>query len=770
MKEAQSMADLRLPLLLAALSCGIGACDAGGRARTSGVNPGPTGPALEVDFALRKDLDLGSGFVGDVLQRDLDGDGFTDLVETNFLPMEVTIALGRPDGTFEPVTVRSTVGHGWRLASGDFDGDLDLDLAVAGHEYKGTGLSALEVFLQGPAAGEFTAPVLTLLSGVDPTDVAVAPQTGLAGAGGPDEIFAALRAQARVARYSVIGGALVETGSLASGNLGAAGGPFSLCLVDLGDDGWLDLVVGEEDVPGLSDRIVEYPRTSASFEPAALVFTPAFRPIVDAAGDVDDNGFDDVAVAQLAGLDALLLTADAGGLTGVVTLDFGGPTSSVLFPDLDLDGFADAIGTELLGSTVQVRRGLAQLSFDDPVYYNVGPVPRAIDTLLVPGDALPDLLCGNAKDLSLLMGLGDAKFRAARGFPIAMGGSDALESGDLDNDGDLDMVIISRNQLSVSFLEGFGDGTFVERVVLPLVPNPEDEPGHLVFADMDQDGDLDVVVSVAASDEVRLYRNPGMVEAFASPPPPDVTEVGGEPMGVAVADFDGDSIPDVAVCNELDGTLELLKNDGTGALTSISTTVLGFLPTGILCMDFDGDTAIDLAVLGENPAGHLVAILQGSGTGTFDLRQSLPLDGPSDSMASGDIDENDLPDLVIGQTDSTQDEVMVLRNQGLFAFSAQRLAVSDGPAAVALADVDRDQHLDLIVGSTPGELTIAFGNGAGSFPSFLPPAPGGLPLPHETLALRYADANGDELPDLLVVSPYTPFVWVGTNVSVVILP
>ncbi len=772
MKEAHSLARSRFTFRAATLALGaLSACDAGGRARTSGVLPPPAGPALQVDFALRKDLQLGSAFLGDVLHDDIDGDGIEDLVETNFLPQEITLALGRPDGTFETVVDRDTVGHPWRLATGDFDGDLDLDIAVAEHEWQGSGASAIEVFLQGPGEAEFSAAATTLLLAADPTDLAVAPLTGLAGDPGPDELFAAVRASREVGRFELLGGlTLVQTGALASGNLGVLGGPFSVCVVDLGADGWSDLVVGEDDVPGLADRIIEYPRTAGGFWPATLVTTPVYEPIVDAAGDADQNGYEDVAVAQLEGNDALLLAGDAAGLSTVVALDFGGPTSSVLFPDLDADGFAEAIGTELYGSTVQVQRGLGPLIFDEPVYYNVGPVPRAIDTILLPGDSIPDLLCGNAQDLSLLMGLGNATFRAARGFPIGMGGANAVESADLDNDGDLDMVVVSRYQFSIAFLEGFGDGTFEERVVLPLMPTSDDEPGHLALADMDQDGDLDVLTSVIASDELRLYRNGGTVDSFASPPPSDVTDVGAAPLGIAAADFDGDAIPDVAVCNSLDGTLQVLKNSGNGSLATLSVEVAGFAPRGILCMDFDGDSALDLALVGENPASNLVAFFAGSGTGLFALGESHPLDGPSDSMATGDLDEDGLADLVVGQTSASQDEIFVLSNQGLLSFTSKRLEIGDGPAAVALADLDLDQHLDVIVGTTPGELQLAFGDGTGAFPTFLPPSRGDLPLPHETLALRYADANGDELPDLLVVSPYTPFAWVGTNVSVAIQP
>ncbi len=748
----------------------LSACDAGGRANTPGFLPPPSGSQLQVDFGLRRDLHLGTAFLGDVLHVDLNGDGIEDLVETNFLPRRITLALGQPDGSFATLLDLATVGHPWRLAIGDFDGDLDIDLAVAEHEWQGSATPAVEVFLQGPSSAEFSTAAKTLLLSADPTDLAAAPITGKAGDPGPDELFVAVRDAQEVARLALDGsGDLVQTGAFTSSNLGQVGGPYSVALVDLGADLLLDVVVGEDEVPGASDRIVQYARTPSGFQPAGLVFSPVFKPIVDAVGDIDQNGYDDVAVAQQEGDEVLLLAADAAGLSSVVPIDFGGGTTSLIFPDLNGDGFAEAVGTTFLGSAVQVRLGTAPMTWDEPVYYSVGPVPRAIDTILLPGDSIPDLLCGNAQDLSLLLGLGGGSFRAARGFPLMLDAS-TVETADLDNDGDLDAVVISRFQQTIAFIEGFGDGTLEMRVVLPLTPTPDDEPGHLGLADMDQDGDLDVLTSVKASDELRLYRNGGSVASFTTPPPGDITPVGSLPLGIAVADFDGDTLPDVTVCNSGDNTLQVLRNAGNGELTTLAVESLPFSPEGIKCMDFDADVDLDAAVLGLDAGGNLLAIMEGDGTGVLGWNESHSLIGPSDSMAIGDLDEDGLPDLVVGQTDSDLNELFIFRSQVGLSFFPERLLIGDGPAAVVVADLDLDQNLDILVGTTPGELRLAFGNGQGGFPTIEPQTAGELPLPHYTLSISYADTNGDELPDLVIVSPYTPFIWVGLNTSVAVQP
>ena len=761
--RALRRAAVPLLLLVALTACH----DSGGSVTIGGGGGGPGGPRLIVDFGLRTDLLLGLAFLGDLRHADLDGDGIEDLVETNFLPQFVTIALGNIDGTFTTIAQLATVGHGLRLDLGDVDGDGMLDIAVASQEYQGSGAATVEVFLQGPNPGEFSAPAITLGLAADPLDITCAPITGITGDPGPVELFLALESAREVARVSLdAGGNLVQTGSLDSSATGVTGGPISVAIVDLGADGLLDLVVGEENLPGgLPDRVIQYARTAAGFQGAAEVTSPTFFPLVDNAGDVDGNGYDDVAVAQAGANEVLLLMGDGAGLTQMVSIDFGAPTTSLIFPDLDGDGLAEAVGTTLYQNSVQVHVGTGPMLWDPPVHYNVGPVPRAIDTLLLPGDPIPDLLCGNAQDLSIMIGLGAADFRAARGYDtLSRQGVSEVQTADLDNDGDADAVTISRDHRSVSFLEGLGDGRFQTAVVLPLMPTALDKPGHVIIVDLDVDGNLDVLTSVVELDEVRLYRGDGTVGGFTDPLPVDVFPVGSEPLGIATADLNGDTQPDLLVCNSGDGTIQTLLNVGGGVLAPQPAMPLSFAPEGVLLAELDGDGDIDAVIFGSSAGGYLTAILEGDGMGGFTQRTTYPLNGPSDNMTMGDLNEDGRLDVVVGQTDSTLDVLFVLTNQGGFAFDSQPVQVAPGPATVVVADLNNDGDLDLLVATTPGELKMLFGDGSGTFPAVVP-GPGELPVPHQTLAMSYVDLNGDLLEDLVMVSIQTPFVWVAFNTS-----
>jgi hypothetical protein len=737
-------------LLLAATS----ACHDGGGGSGGG---GPVNP-LAVEFALRTDLHLGTAFLGDMLHLDLDGNGREDLVEANFGTRTLTLAAGEHDGSFTTLVALDTVGHAFRLASGDLDGDGLPDIAVACGEWSDGGPRAVQVFLQGPGPFEFATSLVFPLDS-DPKDLCTASASGLAGGPGPDELFVALRDERRVLRLLVSGGALVENGSLDAAAIGR-GSPFSLCAVDVEGDGDMDLLVGEDNAG--FDRVYEHRRDAGGFGPAALLLQPLERPVVDATGDMDANGFADVAIAQFGADEVLLLAGDAGGLTSAHALDFGGATTSLLFEDLDGDGLAEVMATVFHQESIQVRRGVAPLEWSDPVHYNVGIGPRAIGVVRVPGDDLPDLLCANAQDLSLLHGLGGARFRCATG--VATGVSlIGVETADLDGDGDLDAVALSRFQESLLVLEN-RDGALVTVDEIELAPGTRDGRGYLELADVDGDGDVDVLVAVFTRDEVRLLRNHGGPATFGPALPADTYAVGAGPLGIELGDLDGDGRLDAVVGLVEGQAVQVLRGATDGLFEPRAPLHLGFEPLDVHVGDLDGDGHADVAVSARFAADEGLALLAGDGTGALALARTHVVAGRAGALGAGDLDEDGRIDLVLGQVDPLEEQIAVLLNRGAFELDEVVLAMAPAAGTPLVADIDADGHLDLVVLTKPGELLLLAGSGTGAFTSARS-RPGATPGADGTLAARLADVDGDGLPELLMVTPDAPFVWVARNIS-----
>ena len=82
--------------------------------------------------------------------------------------------------------------------------------------------------------------------------------------------------------------------------------------------------------------------------------------------------------------------------------------------------------------------------------------------------------------------------------------------------------------------------------------------------DFDGDGDIDLAVSLAASDRVAVLRNAGNGTFGA----PSLYTVGDSPGAMAVGDLDRDGDLDLAVVNEQSGYLSILRNAGNGTFTS----------------------------------------------------------------------------------------------------------------------------------------------------------------------------------------------------------
>ncbi len=768
--------------LLAAL--GTMACGkAGGHSISTGQNPPPV-EELEVDFLLRRDLHLGSAYVGDVVAADLNGDTWLDLIEANFYTMEVTIAFGDWQGIFTPTYHLETQGHGWKVNVADLDGDGMLDIVLACGDYNvGTGISSIMAFLQGPNVGEFGQRVACENLEADPKDVVPAPRSLAAGDPALDILFVPMRDAQRITVLELsqieAGGCddFDEIASLDSSSLGNVGGPFSATVVDIANDGHLDLVVGESEVEGGNpDRVIAYPYDGQAFLDPMMVFEPAYLPIVENVGDVNGDAFDDVSVAQGEADEVLLLLGDGSGMGtgGTEAVYFEGVTSSAIFADVNDDGYADAIGTVLTDHTVSVHLSNGELSWDEPMRYSVGMLPRAI-ALIQRGsnDQIPDLLCSNAQDLSILEGLGQGFYRGALGFPTLADGPRTVKTADLDNDGDLDAVSISAEQDAASFLEGHGDGTLETMTTVPLEPTTGETPIYLAIADMDDDGLRDVLVTIYELDELRLLRNPGTVGDFTEPDPADVTAVGDKPLGVDVADFNEDGLPDVVVGCGGDECLQILLNQGGGELVAGPPIHVGFAPSLIRTMDLDNDGHVDVAATTGDASGPIedadrnLVLFSGDGEGNLVEALSVPIASVATSMDFGDLDGNGLIDMVVAPTGNEYDFIFVLMNYDNFFFSVEVLQVGTDPASVIIADVNDDEnhYLDLLIPTGWGELLIAKGDGTGSFSDIEPPVRGTLPLLLDTMSVDFADMNTDNLPDLVMVSQNSPMVWVGINIS-----
>lgn len=315
--------------------------------------------------------------------------------------------------------------------------------------------------------------------------------------------------------------------------------------------------------------------------------------------------------------------------------------------------------------------------------------------------------------------------------------------GDLDGDGDLDIVLAKGRHwpLHDLVLLNNGQGGFEQRRWLNA---SADRSYTAALADLDGDHDLDLVVGNDRPDEKRIYFNDGrgsfqLAGTFGM--------AAWSTRNISLADLNGDGRPDIIVANR-GGPKNLSQNqvclnDGAGHFPAC-TVLSSESASTIAAADFDGDGAIDLVV--PHRDGGQSYIFPNDGKGHFNQRQPIgPADAATRAVAVGDLDGNGLPDLIMG--DEAKGGAFVYLNQGQLRFSAP-IAIgdeSDIVYSIATADLDNDGKIDVILGNdrSPGVVLMNRGDGRSFTSIHFGDGKGAV------YGLATGDVTGDGCPDIV---------------------
>src|SRR5580692_3594086 len=226
---------------------------------------------------------------------------------------------------------------------------------------------------------------------------------------------------------------------------------------------------------------------------------------------------------------------------------------------------------------------------------------------------------------------------------------------------------------------------------------------------------------------------------------------GSNATGVAVADFNGDGIPDIAVGNRGASSVSIFLGNGNGTFQTQTTYATGANPKGIVATDFNNDGKMDLAV--TNSGAGTVSILLGNGDGTFQTQVSYPVDSSPALLATADFNGDGNPDLAVPSF-STSYAISILLGNGDGTFQP-KVDYLDYNAAysVVVGDFNGDGIPDLAAGNDGGgssAVNIFLGNGNGTF------QPGvSYPAGTQPDVLVVADYNGDGKLDLAAADDFS---------------
>ncbi|WP_299337201.1 T9SS type A sorting domain-containing protein [uncultured Psychroserpens sp.] len=211
----------------------------------------------------------------------------------------------------------------------------------------------------------------------------------------------------------------------------------------------------------------------------------------------------------------------------------------------------------------------------------------------------------------------------------------------------------------------------------------------VISADIDNDGDTDIIFAADDHNKIGWYENTGVFGDFESQKILSANSFGAN--NVIAKDIDGDDFLDLVVSSTIDNKIEWLQNDGFGNFTSqvpISTTSESV--DRIMVADLDGDNDMDIIEL-ELVGNHIAWYENLDGQGSFGTEQIIVgnIDDARD-FDIGDIDNDGDLDLIFNEPLSW------VMNDGLGNFGAPQTFVSTNDGTVILADLDNDSDLDVL--------------------------------------------------------------------------
>lgn len=506
--------------------------------------------------------------VSKAVAADFNNDGYTDIIYEIFpynSPNQIRLLLSAPDGSYTDTQVAGLPSPTLGFAVADFNHDNIPDIfAVDGNglglAYLGSGNGTFKPTGSPIRASDGYLASAPYVTGDFDNDgnVDVATRIGLSG---PDEIvFLWGDGKGNFTSQSVV-----------------SDHSFYLEVGDVNGDGIPDIFAGVDQ--GFAYPSVVLGQNGRNFPSAQFLLPNTWGKL--STGDVFGDGYTDLLVAGIdnnsTGDGSFPGTIYHYQPSGKFTAEGQAPDYQTLLVDLNGDGIADMVG--LSGTNLLIWKGDGSGNFGAPV--NQIPLPNAWQPIYfrdMDGDGYTDIVLPGV----ILYGKGNFQFDA-----VTTPYFENFAVGDFDGDGIPDIATPS------GIMFGQGNRTFTAPTgITPLPDDPPPFPTQVV-ADMNGDGMDDLVL---ADSGFEIYLSVGR-QGFVFDQALLVNGYGASITSLAVADFNGDGLLDIAAGMIGADDVVLFTNDGTGKY-QVTSYAIGVYSVYSVAADLNHDGKPDLAFLG----------------------------------------------------------------------------------------------------------------------------------------------------------------------------